>query len=216
MSSARKSLGRPSPSVAPAARRARSRRSRDRDSSPPVSSTSISRKRLTALGLAQHPHGVEHDLGDGARASRTSTPWRRDCSVATGTSGAPRAKTVHEVDHLGRWEDVSPGAPVAGPAPTALSRVVGQIELEPRLALGQLELPQALAALDAAAEGDTRHRQPMIRGVQVDVGERARGQRLARQSGEAKPRPGAELQLALERGLHLPGRRPTTHGHDSH
>ena len=55
----------------------------------------------------------------------------------------------------------------------------------------------------------------MVRRVQVDVGERARGQRLARQRGEAKPRPGAELQLALERGLHLPGRTRVAHGHGS-
>ena len=93
MSSARKSLGRPSPSVAPAARRTCSRRSRSA-SSPPVSSTSISRKRLTAPGPLSTCTESSTTSATGPRASRTSTPWRRDRSVATGASGAPRAQTA--------------------------------------------------------------------------------------------------------------------------
>ena len=161
---------------------------------------------------AHHLHGVEHDLGDGpARVADqhalASRPQRGD-----GHQRGTARPDGDEIDHpwqVGR----RPWRALGGAAPTGTIRVSGQLELESRFALGQLELPQALAALDAAAEGDTRHRQPMVRRVQVDVGERARGQRLARQMGEAKPRPGAELQLALERGLHLPGRTRVAHGH---
>ena len=211
MSSARKSLGRPSPSVAPAARRACSRRVEI----GLVATGQLHLDLPEALDRArpaQHLHGVEHDLGDGpARVADQHALASRPQRGHGHQRGAARPDG-DEVDHPWRW-GVGPGAPLAGAAPTGPICVSGQLELESRFALGQLELPQALAALDAAAEGDTRHRQPMVRRVQVDVGEGARGQRLSRQMGEPKPRPGAELQLALERGRHLPGRTRVAHGH---
>ena len=109
-----------------------------------------------------------------------------------------------EVDHL-RRRDVGLGARLAGAAPAGLLRVSGQLELESRIARGSLSCHRLSRPSTRRRRVTPATAQPMVRRVQVDVGQGARGQRLAREMGEAKPRPGAELQLALEGGLHLPG-----------
>ena len=158
---------------------------------------------------AQHLHGASTTSATGP--SRRG-PTRPDVATAAGHRRQRRAarQTVTR-STTGQVGPLPPGRAPRGTAPPARS-CRGQLELESRFALGSLSCHSSFR-LDAAAEGDTRHRQPMVRG-QVDVGECPRGQRLSRQSGR-RNRARRRASAALERGLHPLGRR-AAHGHGAH
>ncbi len=77
------------------------------------------------------------------------------------------------------------------------------LELQPAALVRQLELPGAAPVLDTVPQRHAGAREPEVRGVEVGRVEHARRQRLAAESGKREAGRDLELQLALERSLHL-------------
>ena len=83
------------------------------------------------------------------------------------------------------------------------------LELEPRLALRQLQLPEPLSVLDPVPQRDAAARQPVVGRVVVGRDEEARLDRLAAELGKPELLARPKLHLALER---LADRHPPSLG----
>ncbi len=78
-----------------------------------------------------------------------------------------------------------------------------RLELQPGGVARQLELPQARSVLDAMPERHAMPREPEVGGVVVGGDEDAGSQALAAELGQDEPLSRSQLDLALERLLHL-------------
>ena len=94
-----------------------------------------------------------------------------------------------------------PAAQMGGEQPDELlrrpRRRAGLLELDPRGAARQLELPEPRSLLDPMPERDAAAREPQVGGVEVGRGERLRRQ-LAPERGQLEPLARDELQLSLD------------------
>ena len=73
------------------------------------------------------------------------------------------------------------------------------LELEPRVALRQLQLPEPLPVLDAVPQRDTATRKPVVGRVVIGRDEDTRLDRLAAELGQPELFSSPELHLSLER-----------------
>jgi hypothetical protein len=135
-----------------------------------------------------HLHGAQHHLGDGSpgRVDEEAGLARPDGGDGS-ERGSPRRRgdEVHEPCR----RDV---AGVASAAFTLRAAGAAARPFDVRLTTRQRELPAALAALGAPAEGDAGVGEPVIGRVDVGVGEGARRESFPRQIGETEPRPAVE------------------------
>ena len=171
-SSAWKSFGRESVSAAPGPAQAADDGAADRPCRPSTSSTSISSNRR-AIRRPSNTDTASVTTSASLRSpSRARTPVRRVRRRATGTGRAPR-----------RWAASRPSTSAGSRPRDAL-----ELELEPILAVGQLQLPGAVAALGAVAQGDPGRGQPQVGRVVIGRTELPHRQGVARQGRELETR----------------------------
>ncbi len=143
-------------------------------------------ERAEALAVVVDADGVDRHVRDGALV--VPDPHARALRAERGDGGERRPAKVRgqQLDDVRRC--------VAGTA--------GHLELEARRSARQLQLPDALAVLDAAAERHSCLRKPEVRRVVVDGRQRASRERA---TGELRQPEGAlhgELELTLQGLLH--------------
>ena len=143
-------------------------------------------ERAEALAVVVDADGIDRHVRDGALV--VPDPHARALRAKRGDGGERRPAKVRgqQLDDVRRC--------VAGTA--------GHLELEARRSARQLQLPDALAVLDAAAERHSCLRKPEVRRVVVDGRQRASRERA---TGELRQPEGAlhgELELTLQGFLH--------------
>ena len=126
-------------------------------------------------------------------APSARTPSRRVRRRAIGTQRGATKVRDEQFQHVVRWR--------AGPA-------LG-LELEPRVAPQQLQLPEPLPVLDPVPQRDAATREPMVDRVVVRGDEEAWLDRLAAELGQLELACCPQLHLALER---LADRHPPSVG----
>ena len=134
----------------------------------------------------EHRHRVRDDLGDLAVAGADQHPGT--VRLQTRHRHGPGAAQVggEQAEHLRR----------------SRPRDALELQLEPILAVGQLQLPGAVAALGAVAQRDPARGQPQVGCVVIGRTELPHRQTVARQGRERETGGGGEFALPLECGLH--------------